>query len=130
VIGMRFLLYGLAALAIVTTITGGYYYVQTLQDNLVEAQEANAKYQISIQLKEQELTSLTTQLEVAKKARDEAELSFALARESAAKLDKVFGNHDFGRLLHDKPGLINNRMRDGTAKLFHDLESASNSKAQ
>lgn len=39
---------------------------------------------------------------------------------------RLFNEHDLQKLAEEKPGLITRRMRDGTARVWHDFEEASN----
>lgn len=46
-------------------------------------------------------------------------------RSNAAELEKTLSKHDLRRLSESKPGLIEQRVNDGTDDIFKDIEDAS-----
>ena len=46
-------------------------------------------------------------------------------KEAHYELVKIFSDHDFAKLIKAKPGLIQSRMRNGTKRVFKQLEDAS-----
>lgn len=110
--------------ALIATLAGAaWWYVTTTQAEieiltannavLVSANEQNVatveKLREDIAQEQQALADLTERLRRSEEYRDQ--------------LIKLFRKHDLTRLATSKPGLIEKRINDGTAKVFDDLES-------
>lgn len=113
----------IAGALIVTLAGAAWWYVTTTQAEieiltannavLVSANEQNVatvnKLREDIVQEQQALADLTERLRRSEEYRDQ--------------LIKLFRKHDLTRLATSKPGLIEKRINDGTAKVFDDLES-------
>ena len=121
----KIMVFALAALFISGVVYGGYRYVENLQQEnrilasnnaTLEASEASLK-----------LTLETTKLEIDRvnKERDELNDELNKAREKMQRMVKLFSDHDFANLVDKKPGLIQNRINKGTAKVFKEFEEES-----
>ncbi len=51
--------------------------------------------------------------------------NFSYAREEAEQTKALFAQHDFRKLLDEKPGLVRVRANAATVRLFADIETAS-----
>lgn len=60
-------------------------------------------------------------------AREAADEKFEKAREDGQYMKRVFADHDFGKLLAAKPGLITKRMQKKTQAVFDEFEDTANS---
>ena len=110
--------------ALIATLAGAaWWYVTTTQAEieiltannavLVSANEQNVatvnKLREDIEQEQEALADLTERLRRSEEYRDQ--------------LIKLFRKHDLTRLATSKPGMIEKRINDGTAKVFDDLES-------
>ena len=109
-------------LAIVLTIYFGYVYVTNLQEQVVTLTEENTKLEVSntelkgtIALTNNKLTNTKANLSIVNKR-------FAAAQEEKHKIIKLFGDHDFAKLIRKKPTLMSKKMTKGTAKIFREIE--------
>ena len=116
---------GIVVLTIGLTVWAGYNYVTNLQEKVTEQAEKITELKIS----NESLTAERDQLEtdLAENAENQEVLNEELreAREAKDALIKLFADHDFGRLVQNKPGLIETRINKGTDKVFKELEGIS-----
>ena len=112
------------AIVLVVLATGGvgYMYVQKLQSDLQTARDNVAKMEIAVATAEASIKTL--QEDQAKIAELNRKLSSDLQKAEAYgdDLRKKLNRHNLTALALDKPGLLEGRMNDATAKLWRELE--------
>jgi predicted nuclease with TOPRIM domain len=105
---------------------GAKYYYDTTQNTIAQLRDNNAKLSIAVETNqatikrmEQDAVALQENL---------AELSTELQAAEAYKdeLIQKLQKHDLSMLSLKKPGLIENRINNGTKEIFDELESLSN----
>ena len=111
--------------AVGMVVFAGYKYVTGLQQANAQLEADKAKLSVAVELKTAENESLTDGIKAM--AAENAKLHGDLekARATRRKLKRVFDDHDFTKLLNEKPGLIERRMVSGTDRMFRALEQAS-----
>ena len=113
-------------LAIVGTITAGYFYVNNLQDRLVETERANLALEIRATTAEQNAENAIESMKKAilhAKETDTKMQTIRAERDEAKKI--VDDSNRLARLALAKPGLISNRARAATDRLYQEFEDLS-----
>ena len=127
--GAKWIVVGLAALAITTIIGLAYRHYTGLIDDKVTA-EANAA-KLELALETQKATTAALRENVAEwqaaaeryqQAAHEAQLTAKHAQAETRKLNALFSKHDFTNLARRKPGLIERRVNAGTVRAGELLE--------
>lgn len=93
-------------LALVATITGGYFYIDRLKNNIDTLKINNSKYEDAITSKDAEIVRLNENvIEVRETNTRIRNKSAKLTGEVTALRDKL-SEHDLGFLAENKPGLV------------------------
>ena len=115
---------GIAVVAVLACVYFGYRYVDSLQEQAAEWQARAVSLEYVVRDKEIALRSMREGIERQQRLHDELERSLSSARAEVNHITKVFGNHDFSKLLAAKPGLVHKRMRDATSRVFESFAEA------
>ncbi len=116
---------GFAAVGMVAYF--GYRYVVNLQEDAAAWQAKAVALELVVENQEAAISVLRKGVEQQQVLHDALAKDLSAARSQVDNVTKVFSNHDFSELLKAKPGLIHNRMRAGTKRVFLDFEKASRS---
>jgi predicted nuclease with TOPRIM domain len=93
-------------LALAATITGGYFYIDRLKNNIDTLKINNSKYEVAITSKDAEIVRLNENvIEVRETNTRIRNKSAKLTGEVTALRDKL-SKHDLGFLAENKPGLV------------------------
>jgi len=122
-------------LIIITVISvagaaGGFWWHYTsLKKNYEECLKEKGQYEVALKTTKESFkayrTSVTAQLEQMKQQMNLLRQKYQESEERANELGKLLAKHDFAYLAYRKPGLIERRVNDATARMFSDLEKAS-----
>ena len=125
---------GIAGLAIVTSITLGYSHYTGLVSDLEVSKANQARLELAVDVQTETIAAAqknATDWQDAYAALEaQAEVVRQIAVEAQAeqeRLNDIFAEHDLGALAGAKPGLIENRLNSGTARIICLLEQASGS---
>jgi len=105
----------IAIVLIIGAASGGVYYMQKRIENLAS---------LNAQLVQKNESLITTVDFLQKSAKEQEErinnltIDLQNADEGLVELRKILADHDLTRLAIEKPGLIENRINDGTKKVF------------
>ena len=112
--------------ALLAALAGGAWFYVTTTNAEIETLTANNAILKSVAEQNQEtvrqLRQDIVEEQVAMTALNER---LRKSEENREQLLKIFRKHDLTRLAASKPGLIEKRINDGTAKAFDDLESVT-----
>jgi len=111
------------ALVILSVVTGGYFYVSNLQEDLEFAKTELTSVTSAFEQQELVLSELQTQIEFQKVLREELQQKFTNARKQPIQTKKLFAEHDVEKLMRAKKELMTKRMRKATEKVFKELEA-------
>ena len=112
--------------SLVLGVVGVYKYVENLQKENVELQSQLTMQGLLIDSRDQELKYIKESLQFSYQLNRTLNEKLQASRLAAIEAKKVFDEHDFAYLLEKKPGLMSNRMRDGTKRLFLAIEEEAN----
>lgn len=116
-------LLGGAAVALV--IFFGYQYVTNLQKENVRLEKQVTALNISNQELEAERENVIEDLKSVREDLEVLNQDFKEAEEDKNALIKLFSDHDFGKLVAAKPGLITRKMQRATDEIFKEIENES-----
>lgn len=103
-----------------------YNWFTGVLDENNELKTANAMQAETIKAKEAQIEFEKYITNIEREARNEAEQEVEIARQEEKKLISLFQEHDFDNLLQKKPGLILNRINNGTQRLFSNAADSIN----
>lgn len=107
---------------------GAWFYYQDTQDTIATLRDNNSKLQIAAETNQNTINSLERDFQLAQEnmllLQQRAKEAEAYQDELSAKLRR----HDLTVLTLQKPGLIEKRVNNATAKIFTQLEEDSGSK--
>jgi hypothetical protein len=130
--GIKFALYGMLALAVVTIISLGYvHYIGLVEDN-ARLRENEVKLMAAIETQKGATAAAMAALSEWKTSREEltkrldemASLQVA-ASEQARKLNDLFAKHDLSKLVLERPAALERRINSGSAAILRLLECSS-----
>lgn len=131
-IGLKGILLGLAALAIVSAVGGFYMLYQGLVRDNATLTANNAQLTSALDQQKRANEAAVARIGEFAQALDrqrETMEAFAKMTEEASRtirrINDVFSSHDFQNLLNKKPGLIVRRVNSGTADTLRMLECAT-----
>jgi predicted Holliday junction resolvase-like endonuclease len=112
-----------AIVLILSLVSGGYYYFQTMQDTIQQLRENNLVLESANKTNQETIGKLQESAELTRKLNEELTSKYNEAESKVDSLrDKLIG-HDLTNLSLKKPGLIEKRINNGTSKAFANLES-------
>lgn len=119
----------LIVILLVTSMGGGaWFYYQDTQDTIATLRDNNSKLQIAAETNQNTINSLERDFQLAQEnmllLQQRAKEAEAYQDELSAKLRR----HDLTVLTLQKPGLIEKRVNNATAKIFTQLEEDSGNK--
>lgn len=131
-IGLKGILLGLAALAIVSAVGAFYMHYQGLVRDNATLTANNAQLTTSLDLERKANAAAVARIGEFAQALDRQQATmeqFAKMTEEASRtirrINDVFSSHDFQNLLNKKPGLIVRRVNDGTRDTLRMFECAT-----
>ena len=112
--------------ALLAALAGGAWFYVTTTNAEIETLTANNAILKSVSEQNQETVRQLRQ-DIAEEQAALTALNERLRKseENREQLLKIFRKHDLTRLAASKPGMIEKRINDGTAKAFDDLESVT-----
>tara|TARA_B100000927_G_scaffold262105_1_gene232734 strand:- start:857 stop:1231 length:375 start_codon:yes stop_codon:yes gene_type:complete len=102
---------------------GGYYWIS--EKRIATLTENNAKLTIAAQTNQETIDKLEEDNKAFEVANKELQIKYKEAEAYGDELSRKLREHDLTRLTLRKPGLIEKRVNDATAKVFEDLESST-----
>ena len=102
---------------------GGYYWIS--EKRIATLTENNAKLTIAAQTNQETIDKLEEDNKAFEVANKELQIKYKEAEAYGDELSRKLREHDLTRLTLRKPGLIEKRVNDATAKAFEDLESST-----
>ena len=114
------------ALIFLASLAGGaYYYYQDTQERLAQAAANLAVAEQAAKQNQMVIDNMQQQYAEQQEMINELNGALMKANANVDKLRNTLQNHDLARLALKKPGLIEKRINDATAKLFEELEAAT-----
>lgn len=120
---------GIIALAVVTAVGLGYRHYNNLLLENQTLKANNVKLEVAVEQQQQTIARAQETIDSWAEAQRQftarvQELTAVLETASAEtkRLNDVFAQHNFGELAQRKPGLIQRRVNDGTARINRLLE--------
>lgn len=102
---------------------GGYYYYKDTQQRIKTLTENNAKLEVAKQLQDDTIQTLVEDAEDFRVLNKKLATDLQKAEEYRNNLIDKLRKHDLTRLSQKKPSLVENKINNGTKKLFERLES-------
>lgn len=102
---------------------GGYYYYKDTQQRIKTLTENNAKLEVAKQLQDDTIQTLVEDAEDFRVLNKKLATELQKAEEYRNNLIDKLRKHDLTRLSQKKPSLVENKINNGTKKLFERLES-------
>ena len=109
-----------------TVVTGGYLYYTTTQTTISELKENNTILRITDEDNQRAISDMEEDYRKTEVLSAELEIELQKSEERKSELADLLQRHNLTRLTLKKPGLIENRINDGTKKTFNDIESITN----
>jgi len=104
---------------------GGYSYYTSTQARIETLQANNAKLESVAKTNQDTIQRMTDNIQLMEEANQQLQADLDAASEYKDQLIAKLQKHDLALLSLKKPGLIEKRINDGTAKVFDTLESLS-----
>ena len=131
--GLKLLLIGAAALAIVTAGLFAYLWVVNMQAQVLEqaraiaVHEANeASYNAIIASKDNRIAEARAAGKAAEKAREKADIEIRVSRTRQKDLEAKLAKYDLAKHAHRKPKLLEKAMQRATKQVFDDFQALAN----
>jgi hypothetical protein len=112
-----------AIVLILSLVSGGYYYFQTMQDTIQQLRENNLVLESANKTNQETIGKLQESAELTRKLNEELTSKYNEAESKVDSLRDKLIDHDLTNLSLKKPGLIEKRINNGTSKAFANLES-------
>ena len=109
-----------------TVVAGGYFYYTTTQTTISELKENNVILRIASEDNQKAMEGMEADYRKTQVLSAELEVELQQSEERRNELGDLLQRHNLTRLTLKKPGLIENRINDGTKKTFNDIESITN----
>tara|TARA_B110000967_G_C18588911_1_gene413433 strand:- start:209 stop:589 length:381 start_codon:yes stop_codon:yes gene_type:complete len=109
-----------------TVVAGGYFYYTTTQTTISELKENNVILRIASEDNQKAMEGMKEDYRKTQVLSAELEVELQQSEERRNELGDLLQRHNLTRLTLKKPGLIENRINDGTKKTFNDIESITN----
>ena len=109
-----------------TVVTSGYFYYTTTQKTISELKEDNIILRIADEDNQKTIANMKEDYRKTEVLSTELEIELKKSEERKGELVDLLQRHNLTRLTLKKPGLIENRINDGTKKTFNDIESITN----
>ncbi|MBT8450096.1 MAG: hypothetical protein KJO69_10425, partial [Gammaproteobacteria bacterium] len=107
-------------------IAGAFAYVNALQNTVEELTTENTELKVSNESLKAERERTLEQLSASKTNLRVVNTKFKKAQEQKKEIIRIFGDHDFEKLLKAKPEWMGKKMTEGTRKVFREIERESN----
>ena len=104
-------------------IYGGWYYYKDTQARIQILTENSAKLEVATQQQEMTINTLVEDAEKFRELSKDLNIKLEAANDYKNELISKLRKHDLSRLSQLKPGLVENRINNGTKKLFESFES-------
>ena len=104
-------------------VYGGWYYYKDTQARIQILTENSAKLEIAAQQQEMTINTLVEDAEKFRELNKDLNTKLEAANDYKNELISKLRKHDLSRLSQLKPGLVENRINNGTKKLFESFES-------
>ena len=131
-LGWKLGLWGLALVAVATTITLAYRHYEGLLEQVSSLTGEKAKLETTLASKEATISTLKDRVgewDSAYKKLEQAQAALNRSHQEALdevnRINELLAKHDFGVLARRKPGLVERRVNGATARALRLLECAS-----
>ena len=104
-------------------IYGGWYYYKDTQARIQILTENSAKLEVATQQQEMTINTLVDDAEKYRELNKDLNIKLEAANDYKNELIGKLRKHDLSRLSQQKPGLVENRINNGTKRLFESFES-------
>ena len=106
-------------------VYGGWYYYKDTQERIQILTENSAKLEIAASTQKQTINTLVADAKKYQQLNKELNSNLEHANDYKNSLIAKLRKHDLTRLSQQKPGLVEKKINNGTAKLFRSLEAIS-----
>jgi len=104
-------------------VYGGWYYYKDTQARIQILTENSAKLEVATQQQEMTISTLVDDAEKYRELNKDLNIKLEAANDYKNELIGKLRKHDLSRLSQQKPGLVENRINNGTKRLFESFES-------
>ena len=104
-------------------IYGGWYYYKDTQARIQILTENSAKLEVATQQQDMTINTLVEDAEKYRELNKDLNIKLEAANDYKNELIGKLRKHDLSRLSQQKPGLVENRINNGTKRLFESFES-------
>ena len=112
-----------AIVLILSLVSGGYYYFQTMQETIQQLRENNLVLESANKTNQETIGKLQESAELTRKLNEELTSKYNEAESKVDSLRDKLIDHNLTNLSLKKPALIEKRINNGTSKAFANLES-------
>ena len=112
-----------AIVLILSLVSGGYYYFQSMQETIQQLRQNNIVLEEANKTNQETIGKLQENAELTRKLNEELTSKYNEAESKVDSLRDKLIDHDLTNLSLKKPGLIEKRINNGTSKAFANLES-------
>ena len=112
-----------AIVLILSLVSGGYYYFQTMQETIQQLRENNLVLESANKTNQETIGKLQENAELTRKLNEELTSKYNEAESKVDSLRDKLIDHNLTNLSLKKPALIEKRINNGTSKAFANLES-------
>ena len=108
---------------VLLTVMGGFYWYYNNSQSTIETLQANqARLELAVDMQEQTIERQRIFLEMHQEYSRQLQRGLAEAEQDRNNLQEIFRSHDLDELSRQRPGLIENRINQGTRDAFRQLE--------
>lgn len=107
---------------LLTVMSGFYWYYNNSQSTIETLQANQARLELTVDMQEQTIERQRDFLELHKEYSRQLQKGLAEAEQDRNTLQEIFRSHDLDELSRQRPGLIENRINQGTRDAFRQIE--------
>ena len=104
-------------------VYGGYYYYKDTQARIQTLTENNSKLEVAAQTQKQTIDTLVEDARKYAQLNSELQLKLESANDYKNELIGKLRKHDLARLSMQQPGLVEEKINNGTQRLFETFET-------
>ena len=112
-------------LLILGSIYAGYYYVNSLTNQLVELNKANTKYQLIVEDLEFSMSGLKDDILTDRLRSERLDVEIKKNRKALSDFESNLSRHDIDKIMQRKPKMFEKIAQKGTDKYYKELEEIS-----
>ena len=116
----------LGALGVIGIAIAAYFYITGLQNEVITLTKDNTELNVSNDTLTQDKQRTKESLSETKQNLSTVNRKFAKAQAEREAIMRLFGDHDFTKLLRAKPEWMSKKMSEGTRRVLREIEKESN----